>query len=572
MGAPRQFAKWAAVCIIVLVAQEHAMGGAPIRVADFGAVPGDGKSDTAAIRKAIDALAGKTDIRLVFAKGRYDLREGRGPYLRLKGVRGLTIDGGGAELVARDMAGVFSFDDCRDVTIRNLTIDMDPLPFSTGEVVNVGTGYFDLAVTAPHRARSGLRVEGVLGYDAKARRLARRGIDLYQMGFAKTTQRLRPGVMRIFVQGTPPGKGRTVVVRHQIYGYNAFTFSACDGIKLENVTVHAAAGMGLYARDSRDLTLKRFNVTIRPKSGRWMSTTADATHFNTCRGTIVLEDCLFEGMGDDATNLHSMYMLVTRRVDNRTLRITSKARGARRMPSNPPRPGDRLEIAGGTTPLTPYATVTVESVKPDPEAKEIVVKFTRALPERAAKGHVVANASACPTARIRRCTVRNNRARGMLIQTRDVVIEDCKFEYCSAAALHITCDTNYWWEAIGTRKVLIRNNSFLGCGFGTARRGATIDVFAEVGSQAGPPGVHRNVTIEGNTITGADGSAVHIGSADGVVLRDNTIVRPTGTAVVVDYSRNVTVTGNKLTGGTGGLKIGNGCDAATIKSANNKGF
>jgi hypothetical protein len=475
--------------------------------------------------------------------------------------------------VGHEIAGFFSFDDCRDVTIRNLTIDMDPLPFSTGEVIEVGKGHFDLAVAAPHRARSGLQVEGVLGYDPKARRLARRGIDLYQMGFAKTTQLVRPGVMRIFVQGTPPGKGRMVVVRHQIYGYNAFTFAGCQNVKLENVTIHAAAGMGLYASDSRDFTLKRFNVTIRPKSGRWMSTTADATHFNTCRGTIILEDCIFEGMGDDATNLHSMYMSVTRRVDDRRLGLVTRSRRGKQMPRNLPRPGDRLEIGAGATPLTPYATLTVEAVKPDAAAKEIVVKFTGPLPERAAKGHVVANASACPTAHIRRCTVRNNRARGMLIQTRDAVVEDCKFEYCSGAALHVTCDTNYWWEAIGTRKILIRNNSFLGCGFGAARRGATIDVFAEVGSKAAPPGVHRSITIEGNTITGADGSAVHVGSADGVVLRNNTIVRPTGTAVVVDYSRNVTVTGNKLTGGRGGgLKVGGGCDAATIKSSNNKGF
>ena len=62
------------------------VGGAAIRVADFGAVPGDGKSDTAAIRKAIEACRAKAGAQLVFAKGRYDLRGPRGPYLRLKGV------------------------------------------------------------------------------------------------------------------------------------------------------------------------------------------------------------------------------------------------------------------------------------------------------------------------------------------------------------------------------------------------------------------------------------------------------------------------------------------------------
>ena len=35
---------------------------------------------------------------------------------------------------------------------------------------------------------------------------------------------------------------------------------------------------------------------------------ADATHFVDCKGTVILEDCVFESMLDDATNIHGVYM------------------------------------------------------------------------------------------------------------------------------------------------------------------------------------------------------------------------------------------------------------------------
>jgi len=561
---------WLAATAAVLLAP--ATWAADVRVADFGARPDDGKDDTAAIRSAIEACRDKKGPRLVFAKGRYDLatpgKARARTYLPLKALTDLTIDGGGAELVGHDLAAMFHFDKCRNVTIRNLTIDWSPLPFTGGQVIATGAKHFDLKVSPPHRAAADLGAEGVLGYDPKARRLARRGIDLYQMGFAKRTELVRPGVMRVFVRARPPAAGSHVVVRHRIYGYNAFTFINCAKVRLDGVNVYAAPGMGLYAHSSRDFTLARFNVMIRPGSGRWMSATADATHFNTCRGTITIEDCIFEGMGDDATNVHSMFLVVAERVDDRTLTL-AVGRNPRHTPPEPAR-GDRLELGGGPNPLVPYATVTVGSARV--EGKALLVKLAAPLPKRTAKGDVVGNASACARTRIRRCIVRNNRARGMLIQTRDAVIENCRFEYCSGAALHIACDANYWWEAIGTRDVLVRKNVFVGCNFGIGRRGGTIDVFAEVGRKIAPAGVHRRITIADNVIRDADGAAVHVNSADGVVVKGNTIERPTGVAIFVDHSRNVQIEGNRLVGGAGGLKIGPNCDRPTIRAAGNTGF
>lgn len=562
------------IALSFLLAGTPYLRAAEIAVTEFGAVPDDANDDTGAIRAAIEACRAQPGAHLVFAPGRYHLSGGpdRRPSLLFHGIEDLTIDGNGAELVGTDLATALHFVDCRNVTIRNLVIDWDPLPFSAGTVVAVDGMRFDVEVVPPHTAGAGRRVEAILAYDPERGRLAHRGLDAYQLGFQERTDLVRPNVMRVPAghPGAVPAVGTSVVVRHQVYSFNAFAFYQCEGVLIEDVTIYACPGMGVYADGSRDLTLRRFNVKIRPGSGRWMSATADATHFNNCRGTVTLEDCLFEGMGDDATNIHSMYMVVTERVDAHTVRL-ARGRHPRRMPPIP-RPGDRLEFGGGDNPLVPYVTAIVETATPNPEAGVATIRLTKPLPDRTAKEDVVGNASTCPAARILRCTVRRNRARGMLIQTRDVLLEDCVFEDVSGAALHICADANYWWEGVGVRDVIIRGNRFSRCHFGAARRAAVIDIFAEVGRNLAGPGVHRSILIENNIVEDSDGAAIHVGSAEGVVIRGNIFSHPVDAAIVLRNCRNVEITDNKLTGDAAGVHIRDGCDPATVWIGPNDGF
>lgn len=71
-----------------------------------------------------------------------------------------------------------------------------------------------------------------------------------------------------------------------------------------------------------------------------MSTTADATHFGGCKGTIRLSDCLFEAMGDDGVNIKSgLYLTLLRRLNANTI----EARHNLRMMDTHD-PGDVMEI------------------------------------------------------------------------------------------------------------------------------------------------------------------------------------------------------------------------------------
>ncbi len=70
--------------------------------------------------------------------------------------------------------------------------------------------------------------------------------------------------------------------------------------------------MGVIAQRSRNLSLRSIMVSPPPGGRRIVSTTADATHFVNCTGTIEIVNCLFEQQKDDATNIHGLSAKITR--------------------------------------------------------------------------------------------------------------------------------------------------------------------------------------------------------------------------------------------------------------------
>ena len=491
-----------------------------------------------------------------------------------EGVVDIVVDGQGAILVGRDMAALFQIRDSRNVTIRNLTVDWHPLPHTSGRVVKIlpEAHAFDMAPLIPTNPLPGRIVQGVLAYDPQRHRLADNAWEVYQTQGerdADPTQLTPDGHYRVFQSRAVrlPEVGWHVIVRHQVYGDNAFVFANCTNVRMEDVTVHASPGMAVLGWGSRDLVLRRLRVV--PFDGGWMSATADAMHFNACRGTIIVEDSEFCGMGDDALNIHAMYGLVAARIDDRTLAVQ---RGrlhpycdTRRVPWDPPAPGDILEYGGGDEPLISKGQLTVATAAQDTQQDRRIVTFQNVLPVGVGAGTVLANISASPSVRVRRCCVRGNRARGMLFQTRDVVVEDCLVEDVSGAGVQICADARDWWESVGSRNVTVHNCSFRRCNFGVTRRVAALDIFSDLAEdRQSAAGVHQRLRILGNTFESNTGSAIHVGSADGVEIRQNRFVDGQTPAIKVINSRNVTIDSNTVVSGQGGIEIQGNSDRATI--------
>ena len=546
--------------------------------------------NSSAILNALQNLRTHPGGTLVLAPGRYVCRGGalqangrtREPSVDIDRLVDVTIDGHGATLVGQDIAGLFRFRDSQRLTIRNLTIDWDPLPHTSGRVVAVlpKEHAFDIQPLIPARSPAGRIVQGILAYNPERHRLADNGWEVYQTNGerdADLTQFTADGRLRVFQKREVPlpEVGWHVVVRHQVYGYDALVFANCADVLVEEVTVNAVPGMAVIGWGSRDLTIRRIKVV--PAAGGWMSATADAMHFGACRGTITVEDSEFAGMGDDAINIHAMYGLATARVDDHTLAV-ARARlhpyyDKKRGIWDAPAAGDTLEYSGEDEPLLAQGQLAVAEARQDQQQERTIVRFRDALPPAVGDGTVLANLSTTPAIRVRNSFVHGNRARGFLLQSRDVRIENCRFEDVSGAGIQICTDAQDWWESLGSRDVTVTGCTFRRCNFGVARRAAALDIFSDLaGGRQSAAGVHQRLHLLDNTFEDNAGAAIHAGSADGVEVRGNRLRHATGPALVIVNSRNVAVNGNTVTGGPGGVEIKGTSDRATIKVDGNRGL
>lgn len=535
----------------------HAAGAAlAVNVTGFGAVPDDGQDDTAAFVAAFAEAQAKRAGRITIPPGRYHLRsdghpERRHALLVLNGLENLVVEGRDAELIMSGGSSVFVFQKCRNVTVSGLRMDWDRPPFSEGTVTASQARHFDVQVLDTYPVRGGEPVGAFMSYDPVTRLPDGRDLDIYRS--VERTELVGPQLLRLHLtQDLRVPAGTLLVLRHQVYSGNTFVFQRCTNVKLHDVTVYCAPGMGLVASVCTDVSLHRFNVLIRPGSGRLMSATADATHFGGCKGTVSLEDCTFEGMGDDGANIKSgLYLTVQQRLDERTVLGRHNLSIA-----DLPDAGDVLEMSHVDT-LIPYASGRVRRAVMEPgEGNLHRVEFEAPLPEELRAGDVLGNASRVARFRMRNCTVRANRARGVLCQTRDAIIEDCTFQNCTSAGVKVLTEVVYFFESIGTRNVVVRNNRFENCNHGAASAEGALCALAYLKDFAYPPrpGVHRDVTLEGNHITGTHESAIFAVGVDGLVVRGNHIEqscreprRPNGKhAIHVQASARVSVEDNRI--------------------------
>ena len=117
---------------------------------------------------------------------------------------------------------------------------------------------------------------------------------------------------------------------------------------LSQVKVHYAEGMGLLAQLCENIKLSRFGVCLKGVDDpRFFSTQADATHFSGCKGRIESVDGLYEGMMDDAINVHGTYLKVVRRIDDRT--VVGRYMHGQSWGFEWGRPGDEVQVLRSRT-------------------------------------------------------------------------------------------------------------------------------------------------------------------------------------------------------------------------------
>ena len=305
---------------------------------------------------------------------------------------------------------------------------------------------------------------------------------------------------------------------------------------IENVKVHYAEGMGLLAQLCENITLEKFGVCLKGDADpRYFTTQADATHFSGCKGKIVSCNGLYEGMMDDAINVHGTDLKVVKRVDDRTL--VGRYMHGQSWGFEWGCPGDEVQFIRSNTMELVGKQNKIISIRPyDKEqtegAREFLITFQEPVDQviNEQSGFGIENLTWTPEVLFSGNVIRNNRARGSLFSTpRKTIVENNLFDHTSGAAILLCGDCNGWFETGACRHVIIRKNRFVNALTNLFQfTNAVISIYPEIPDLKGQQqyfhgGPEGGIVIEDNEFETFDAPILYAKSVDGLVFRNNTI-------------------------------------------------
>lgn len=525
-----------------------------VDITGFGVKPDTREDQSLAVYRAIQYCRAIPGAVLRFLPGRYDFwpelaYEGfftisnhdndgsRRVAFPLQGMKNFTLEAAGAEFIFHSLIIPFRLEDCENVRLTGFKVDWDIPMMGQGTVVAASGNWFDIALDEgySYRVADGKLmfrgegwerdVWGLLEFDPLTHATAYGSADQwsYDSYGGLSVEERGPGVVRYTGNRSArcPVNGNKIVFRCGLRDHPAIAISGCSGIQVEDVTIYHALGMGVIAQNSRDVSLHRFQVTLRPGTSRVFSTKADATHFVYCSGTVSLTDCLLEYQLDDPCNIHGIYGSIVRRLASDTLLV--RLVHGQQQGIEIAEAGESLTFVSGKT-LQACGCLELAAVE-RVNREYMVLEFAGEIPAEVEPGDTVENRERSADVVIRGCTVRKNRARGFLLTTPGHVLVEDNDISAPGAGIKICGDVNFWFESGATRRIVIRNNRFGDCNYAYPSWGkAVIDIDPVVKNLDPRHGYyHGEIIIESNRFRTFDRGLVRGHSITRLVFRDNRV-------------------------------------------------
>lgn len=304
---------------------------------------------------------------------------------------------------------------------------------------------------------------------------------------------------------------------HSFHSRPAILIENSENIILDGAIIHNQPGMGVVGNRNENITVK--NLKVVPEAGQHLSTNTDATHFTSIKGKLRLENCIADGQGDDFTNIHSYYQIVTEKTGERTYRIRENTPdGTHSQSIDYPDVGDVLELSEHKTlkTLGSYRVARAEIILAE---KCCEVTLDRPLPE-CTEGLVLSDVTRLPEVEITGCVCKNHFARGILIKCRKSLIKNNEFCNIMGPAVEIAAEA-WWYEGVTPSNAIIEDNKIKNCGeyWGDAS-GIVVKSDCEE-----PKNITiSNIKIKNNIIDSPKAShGIYCRNAENLMISDNTV-------------------------------------------------
>lgn len=463
----------------------------------------------------------------------------------LDGKKNIVIDGNGAELIFHGYVSPFIINNCENITVKNLKIDYASPMFAQARIEEADTNHLLLDFDTCEMDCSfennrfcfenknddwKQTLECVLVQEFSKSPTAP---GIKQTYFAYTGKKRTSHFLNSMtkdVELKPLDNGKVLMkgyltMSHNVGNWWVSTFGnrenptiaiiSSKDITVSDVTVYYTPAMGVIAQLSENITLCRFNTIPRKNSGRLISANADSTHFVSCRGKVIINDCIFTNMMDDGGNIHGTYVEYVRKI-SRTALLAGFL--------ETPQIVEHLFLEGDEVCFRSMENRILTVKKCDfIGGKYLRIEFYEEVPD-IPKGEYIENLSGYPEVYISRVKCGNNRPHGFMLASRKkTVVEKCTF-FNMSSALKIGGAGAKWHESGCVSDLTVKDCVFEHSAYAG---GMALWVRREELNGKIIKDAHRNISISGNTFIMPDKRFIKAESADNLVFRDNTFVRDT---------------------------------------------
>lgn len=492
-----------------------------VSVAQFGAGP-DVRDNTEALNNAFVYCKEHPGTRLVFEKEVYYVSG----ELHFWGIKDAYIDAEGAKILYDNRDGLVTVYDCECLEIRGLSFDWDwdkkPLGATARAVEVKGEkNTVDFVFDVPEYARADM-LYAITECDEESDTYGAKGtlIEFYdeKRDEFQSITKISDNTLRVVHKGALSRfGGKKFILRSDAYGGSIFRIERSRHVTLDGVNLYGGTGMGIIVGGrSSHFALRNIFIGPDPKYAdvRCISLDADAVHINDAEGCFIIENCDFSRQGDDDVNINSGIGIIKKVENRRTILIAADG-------SMDTEPGDVITFRDEKFHLLGF-TAVVESCE-GVESKLRRVTFRNDLPDTVKKDCMLFNAEYTGNNYV----IRNNyfhehRARGLLLQTSDGLVENNVFYKTCHDAIRIVMDISdgLWHEGTGADNIEIRNNTFIECGvIGTE----VIEIGTHINGKGGRAYAFTNIRIENNEFRDICGNLLLVNNVNNLVFSGNKI-------------------------------------------------
>jgi len=520
-----------------------ACGGTTVSVKDFGAIPDDGINDAEALRKAAEYCRNHPGTTLVFPAGVYDFSDpvaakiereaidgtyGYGlqvqrylfiptkPYvtgLDFTGSKDLTIEAYGAKLMVEGWMEVLAFIRCENVTVKGLQIDYKRHNNIEAKITAINSDTIEAEFDPEYYKYSDKVVQGRIDfYDPDA------GQFIDSNGYIESSP--EPGKFIYKYSKNYAKPGDIIVVRHGGHYRPCYMLRESEDITLKDIVIYSFPGMGVVGHQTENILLD--HIQIIPYPGRYTSTTTDATHFTSCRGTIKIQNCMFRGCLDDCTNIHNYYWYPYAQEDQNKVEIRVENADLHAQSLDFPHKGDTLNLIHRRT-LEHFDKFVVQAVDTSWVDWKVVVTLDKPISQAQCDSCFLYN-NTFAFADIENNTVVSKSGRAFYVKVPRAYIGYNKIMKTSMSALKLGGEL-WWHEAGPMRDMVVEHNYISECNYlyhflGTPDwGGSAIYVSSDVEEHG--PYVNSGLIVRNNVFADNYGQTVYLNDCENCQFYDN---------------------------------------------------